>query len=172
MTDQLLPSKFPERAVLTIPRFGSRPSVELLITNIKIAENRIIEAKVVNSATYNELEHVFNEGYREAKQHITVVGYEITQAKRVLRKVKQEALLDEYKDCLKEKGLKDSAAIRDAFLETKEDYSNALDRLDMLNAIESLFEGKIKVFENVCRYMRKSVDISNRSGFSGNHYVK
>jgi hypothetical protein len=40
----------------------------------------------------------------------------------------------------------------------------------MLQALENLLEGKVKVVENVCRYMRKSMDMIIRSGIDPNKY--
>ena len=171
MSDQKLPDKFSECVEFVIPEFDARPPVTLSFTKINEGEKRLIESKVVNGATYSDLEYSFNEGYREAKKNLSVVGYEITQAKKKMRSAKSRYLLDEYPDFLKAKGLKDNSANRDAFLERQEEYVSAQDRIDMLTAMESLLEGKVKVFENVCRYMKKEMDILIRSGFTGNKYT-
>lgn len=171
-TKQTLPTNYTERAELTIPEFGSTPSLTLDISKIKEGERRLVEAKVVNPGTYSDLEFVFNEGYRQAKRHLSQVGYEITRAKKALRDAKSKHLLDNYPEFLKESKLKDNASVRDAFLERQEDYVAAQDRIDMLTALESLLEGKVKVFENVCRYMRKEMDIVIRSGVDPNKYIR
>lgn len=168
---QQLPLEFGQRVELVIPAFDTRPPIRLSFKNISEGEKRIIEARAVNGATYSDLEYSFNEGYREAKVNLTTIGYEITQAEKRMREVKSQLLLDEYPAFLKEKSLKDNAEIRNAFLETNQDYKNAQDRIDMLRAIENLMEGKIKVFENVCRFMRKEIDILLRSGMVGNKYT-
>jgi len=170
-TKQQLPINYTETAELTIPKFGSVPQVTLDVTAIRDGENRLIEAKVVNGGTYNELEYVFNEGYRQAKKHLSVIGYQITLAKKALREAKSRAILDEYPEFLKESKLKDNATVRDAYLERQVDYVSAQDRIDMLLALESLIEGKIKVFENVCRYMKKQIDLTIRSGIDSNKYI-
>lgn len=169
---QKLPNSYEKRAELTIPSFGSSPQIVLDISAIREGENRLIEAKVVNPATYSELEYVFNEGYRNARSHLSVVGYEITKAQKALREAKSRCILDEYPEFLKENKLKDNATVRDAFLERQHDFVTAQDRIDMLLAIQHLLEGKIKVFENVCRYMRKEIDIIIRSGVDPNKYVR
>ena len=170
-TKQKLPISYTKVVELTIPEFGSIPAIPLDFSAIKEGESRLIEAKVVNGGTYNELEYTFNEGYRQAKRHLSEIGYQITQAKKALREAKSKAILDEYSDFLKEKKLKDNATVRDAYLETKEDYVAAQDRIDMLTALECLIEGKIKVFENVCRYMKKQMDLTIRSGVDSNKYI-
>jgi hypothetical protein len=167
---QLLPTKFADSVELIIPEFDTRPPVPVQMGKIKEGESRLIEAKVVNPATYNELEFTFNEGYREAKAGLAVIGYEILHAEKIVRRIKSEYLLDEYPEFRKEKGLNDNSANREAFLESKENYTNAVDRVIMLKAMEKLLEGNVKVFENVCRYMKKQMDLILKSGIDPNKY--
>lgn len=171
-TNQKLPANYPERAEITIPAFGSTPQIVLDISKIREGENKILDARVVNPATYNDLEYSFNEGYREARKHLSSIGYEITRAKKALREAKSKAILDDYPEFLKENKLKDNATVRDAFLERQGDYVASQDRIDMLTALESLMEGKVKNFENVCRYIRKQMDIVIRSGVDSNKYIR
>ena len=156
------------RAEIALPAFGSSSPLILDTTKIIEGESRLHEAQMVNVATYANLEYIFNEGYRTAKRHLSVIGYQITLAEKALREAKSMALLDEYPEYLKtkgkEKGIKDSAQIRDAYLETYLPYTSAQDRIDMLKAVESLMDGKIKGFERVCAYMKKEIDIVLRSG--------
>jgi hypothetical protein len=152
------------RAEITIPAFGTMPEIKLDITNVKEAECRLIESKTVNPITFSELSFVYNEGYREAKKNLSIIGYQIAMTDKEIRKIRAEYLLDEYQGFLKETKIKDSAAIREAFLDKKENYLTATDRLDMLKAMESLMESKIKVFENTCRFMNKQIEIDIRSG--------
>lgn len=173
MSNQVLPFDYAKgRSSITIPAFQSIPDIILDTSFIASAESRIIEAKVVNSATYSELEYTFNEGYRQCKTHLSEVGYQIALAKKAMRNAKSVAILDLYPDFLKEAKLKDNASVREAFLQRQEDYVRSSDRVDMLIALETLLEGKIKVFENVCRYMKKEIDIVIRSGIDSNKYVR
>lgn len=172
MSGQTLPAQFENHVEFTIPGFHMRPPIKLHWSKISEGEKRLVEARVVNPGTYSDLEFTFNEGYREAKANLSAVGYEITQADKVLRKLKSEFLLDKYPDFLKETKIKDSAAIREAFLEKHEEYVDAKDRIDMLVALESLLDGKVKVFENVCRYMKKQMDLTLRSGVDPNKYIR
>lgn len=149
---------------LVIPPFNGSQPIPLPLSSIREGERRLIEAKMVNAATYADLEYCFGEGYREAKKNISVLGYEITKAEKALREAKSIAILDDYPDFLKDKGLKDNATVRDAFLETRKDYVSAHDRIDMLKAMLDLMEGKVKVFENVSRYMKKEMDLLIRGG--------
>lgn len=170
MSDQTLPVKFEQVVELAIPPFDDRPVVTLNFSGIKEGERRLIEARLVTPVTYSDLEHSFNEGYREAKANLSVIGYEITQAERIFRRIRSELILDEYPNFLKESKLKDNATVRDAFLEKNPKFVDAQERINMLKAMESLMDGKIRVFENVCRYMRKQMDILIRSGVNSNKY--
>jgi hypothetical protein len=142
------------------------------LTKIKEGEDRLYEAQNVTVISYSNLEYVYNEGYREAKKHLSQVGYQITRAEKALREAKSRALLDEYPVFLKDRNMKDSAQIRDAYLETVKDYTEAQDRIDMLKAVDALLDSKVKVFENTCRYLKKQMDIVLRSGIDPNKYVR
>jgi hypothetical protein len=159
-------------AELDIPKFGSSEQITLPMTFIREGERRLIEAKMVNPATYADLEYTFGEGYREAKKNITIIGYEITKAEKALREAKSVAILDEYPEFLKENKLKDNATVRDAFLERQPDFVAAHDRIDMLKAMLDLIEGKVRVFENVCRYMKVEMNLVIRSGVDSNKYMR
>lgn len=142
------------------------------LTLIKQGEDRLHEAQHVSPTSYSDLEFTFNEGYREAKRHLSTVGYQVTRAEKAMREAKSVALLDEYPAFLKEKSMKDSAQIRDAYLETVKNYVDAQDRIDMLKAVESLLDSKVKVFENTCRYMKVQIQLVLRSGMDVNKYVR
>lgn len=171
MSKQNLPIKFAECIQFVVPAFKERPEQPLAFNAIHEAEKRLPEAQAVNGATYAELEFLFNEGYREAKRNLSTVMYEITKAKKNLRQVKSTHLLDHYPAFLEEKSLRDSAAIRDAYLAKQDDYEEALDRIDMLNALENLLDGKIQNFVNVCRYLKKEIGILEKSGMLNNKYT-
>jgi hypothetical protein len=158
---------------LTIPPFKSSNALALPMTAIREGERRLVEAKLVNAATYADLEYCFGEGYREAKKNVSLINYEISKAEKALREAKSIAILDEYPGFLKENSLKDNATVRDAYLERCPDYVAAHDRIDMLKAMLDLMEGKIKVFENVSRFMRKEIDLYIRGGMiDSNKYVR
>jgi len=59
-TDQKLPIKYAETTEFTIPEFGSIPAIVLDFSAIREGGIRLIDAKVVNGGTYNDLEWTFN----------------------------------------------------------------------------------------------------------------
>jgi hypothetical protein len=158
---------------LVLPAFGKLPELKLQMDKIVEAEKRLIEAKTVNPSTYVDLEHTFNESYRDLKRHLSSIGFQLAITEKVMEQAKADVLLDKYPIFLEEKQLKktqDNADLRKAFLIRDEAYVGALDRFNQLKALESNFEGKIKVMENVCRYMRKQMDLILRSGLSNRDY--
>lgn len=154
--------------VMVIPSFGKSPSLLLDMVKIREAEQRILEAKTVNPSTYADLEHSFNESYRDLKRHLSAIGYQLAMSEKALREAKANVILGSYAEHMQGKPkYQDNADLRDAFLMKDPDYLAAMDRVAQLKALESNFDGKIKVMENVCRYMRKKMDLLLRSGLSG-----
>lgn len=173
MSDEAPVVRVPQTNVMELPSFKKAPALSMDMTSTREAEARFIEAKMVNPATYAELEHSFNEAYRDLKRYLSAIGYQIVFAEKALEEAKADILLDKYPQFMEEKGMKktqDNADMRKAFMAKDPEYQACLDRVNQLKAIESNFDGKIKVLENVCRYMRKKMDLLIRSGLSGGDY--
>lgn len=157
--------------VMELPALGKTPSLRLELSNIREAEKRFLEAKTVNPSTYVDLEHTFNESYRELKRHLSNIGYQINLTDKSLREAKANVLLGTYAEVMSGKPKShDNADLRDAYLIKDPSYSAALDRMNQLKALESMFEGKLKVIENVCRYMRQKMYLISKSGVSDAQY--
>lgn len=154
---------------LVLPAFGKYPALPLDMGKIQEAERRYLEAKDVNPVTYVDLEHTFNESYRDIKRHITSIEHTMRLTEKAIEEAKANVFLDRYPEYLESKGIKgskDTAQLRNAFLSRDDEYNAALDRLNQLKALLSMFENKLKITENVCRYMRKQMDLIIRSGLS------
>lgn len=152
---------------LELPAMGKVPGFSLELAKVREAERRLIEAKTVNPITYADLEHTFNESYRDLKRHLATLGFQLAKAQQHLEEVKADILLDRYPAYLADNNIKksnDSADLRKAFMTKDPDYRAATDRIDQVKAVEAMMDGKIKVVENVCRYMRKQMDLVLRSG--------
>jgi hypothetical protein len=137
------------------------------------AEKRLLEARTVSPTTYVDLESCFNESYRDLKRHISSIGYQLSLADKAMQVAKSDLLLDKYPEYLESNNFKksqDNGDLRQAFFMRDEAYLAALDRINQLKALESNMDGKIKVMENVCRYMRKQMDLLLRSGMSNRDY--
>lgn len=154
---------------LILPSLNRIPELKLQMSTIIEAEQRLIEAKTVNPITYADLEHCFNESYRSLKQHLASIGFQINQTEKVMEQAKAEVFLSKYPEYFQKQGFAksyDNSDLRKAFLMKDEDYLMALDRLNQLKALESHMDGKLKVIENVSRYMKKQIDLLMRSGLS------
>lgn len=172
MSDQS-PAHTSNGQVMELPSFGKAPALSMDMSNIREAESRIIEAKNVNPVTYADLEHSYNEAYRDLKKYLSAIGYQIVFAEKALEEAKADILLDSYPKYLEEKGVKktqDNSDLRKAFMSRDPQYQACLDRVNQLKALENNFDSKVKVFENVCRYMRKQMDLLLRSGMSDKGY--
>jgi hypothetical protein len=162
-----------EKHTLILPAVGKIPELKLEMSKVVEAEQRILEAKMVNPLTYVDLESCFNESYRDLKRHLSSVGYQHDLADKALNVAKSNMLLDTYPEYLEKNDFKksqDNGDLRMAFFMRDPDYLAALDRTNQLKALQSNLDGKIKVMENVCRYMRKQMDLILRSGLSNRDY--
>ncbi len=173
MSDNRLPANsFNDGLALELPEFRGLPSVRLDVSALKEAERRAVEAKDVSPSTYADLEHCFNEAYRELKRHLATVGYQLLKVENEYEKSKSIALIDKYPEFMKDRPARmDTAEYRKAFLTQDADTQEAKDRLDSLKALEMFLDGRVKVMENVCRYMRKRMDLIIRSGVPTNMYI-
>lgn len=151
---------------LTVPAFKQTPELVLPLTATREGEKRIVEAKTVNPATYADLEHTYSAAYRELKNAHASLGYQKDMAAKAMEEAKSEFLIDHYWPVIMGGKPKshDSADMRNAHLMRHKDYLDALDRFNMLTAMVALVEGKIKVFERVSAYMKKTMDLVVRSG--------
>lgn len=157
---------------LVIPAFRGSQEIVLNISKTKEAEDRLIEAKTVNPSTYAELEHTYGESYRELKNNLAIIGHQTVKAEKELKMIKATLLLDKYPEFMKDKPKShDNSDMREAFFMKDLEYQEAIDRINMLKAMEAFTEGKIKVMENVSRWMRKQMDLVLRSGINPNLYV-
>lgn len=161
------------KTTLVLEPVGKIPGLRLEMAKVIEAEARLIEAKTVNPVTYVDLESCFNESYRDLKRHISSIGYQLALADKAMQVAKSDLMLDKYPTYLESNGIKktqDNADLRQAFFMRDPAYLAALDRINQLKALESNMDGKIKVMENVCRYMRKQMDLILRSGLSSRDY--
>ena len=150
---------------ITLPPFGKSPQLRLDMGTVREAESRLIEAKTVSPVTYPDLSYCFNESYRVLKQHLSNVGYRLNLADKALEEAKADVILGSYADYLKYKPKSAvSADLRQAYLIRDPAYNAALDRKNQLLAIQSNFEGKVKVLENVVSYMKQKMYLISRSG--------
>lgn len=162
-----------DHAEVVLSSWRGIDEVRISLSLLKEAERRVLETKTVNPSTYTELEFVMNKSYEEIKQNLTKVGYQLVKTTNVYERIRSGVLLDKYPEFLKTRGLKsDNASTRDAFLTLDPDIQEAKERIDSLIALQSFLEGKAKVMENICRYMRNTIQLYIRSGNADMPYKK
>lgn len=159
---------------LIIPAFHKSAELSLNLSRTREGESRLMEAKMVSPVTYADLESCFNESYRELRGHLAIIGYEIVKAEAAIDSAKSNFIIDTYPNIVAglPRAIQSQASTLQAHLVRYVDYTSAVDRLGQLKAMEALLDGKIKVFEKTCQFMRKKMDLILRSGLSnGNLYV-
>lgn len=150
-----------ENKSLTVPGLeGVCPPINLDITTIQEAETRLIEAKTVGPATYKSLEYLYNEGYRQARQHLANVEFQVMRAERQKEREKARVILEVLPLKLDGKPAScNNADFRAAILSMDEKYNEVCEHIEKLKAMSAFFDIRIKVFEKVCQYMRKGIDL-------------
>lgn len=153
---------------LTVPGLeGVSPPIVLDISLIHEAESRLIESKNVSPATYKDLEYLYNQGYRQARQNLSAVDFQIVKTERQLEREKARVILEVLPEKLEGKPASyNNADFRASILSMDESYSTICERLDKLRAQAKFFEIRISVFEKACQYMRKGIDLIIRSNGS------
>lgn len=166
MSENRLPANaFNDELSLKLPAFRDLPAISLDISTIKTAESRLIEAKDVGSVTYADLEHCFGEAYRNLKKHLATVSFQLMRLTNEMNKRRSILILDTYPDFIKDKPRSmDNSASREAFITKDSEIQDMIERFDSLKALEIFLEGRVKVMENVSRYMKKRMDLLIRSG--------
>jgi hypothetical protein len=155
---------------IVLPPFGKSPQLKLDMAIIREAETRLVEAKTVSPVSYPDLSHCYNESYRVLKQHLSNVGYQIALGEKALEEAKADVILGSYAEFLEGKPKSfGNAELRNAHLIRDPGYNAALDRINQLKALQSNFEGKIKVLENVVSYMKQKMYLISRSGLGNDN---
>jgi hypothetical protein len=165
MGDENTLATLPQSHTMEIPAFGKSPSMKFDMINVRVAESRFGEAKDVSPITYSDLEYTLNESYRDLKRFLSSIGYQLAMAEKAKEEAKADVLLGSYAEAMRGKPkYQDNADLRQAYLSRDLAYEAAVTRIAQLKALESNFDGKLKVVENVCRAMRKKMDLIIRSG--------
>jgi len=150
---------------LTLPAYGHARELQINLEKVDEAESRLHEAQAVNPGTYGELEYTFNEAYRQLKKMVSSVQYEIANIQKTIDERKADIVLEVIPEMLKDRPKShNNADFRNAVFAKDEEYQKATDHLNKLKAMESHFEGKIKVMERTCAAMRKQMDLIIRAG--------
>lgn len=143
------------------------------------------EALLKSEARQEEVAHVtplkapellseFNKSWRELHALVTRLAAEKLKAEKIVNKRRGVLLLEVVPSKVKEKGVKDSADIREAIIATDPEFETLQDRVDQLAAATEFLKGKMKSFENAYTSVKKIMgeDAYNMQLRSGNRDLK
>ena len=145
-------------------KLEGRP-LSLDMSEIYSAESRIPEIRHVTAVSLPDLAAEFNQAYRVLVKHLAAVQYEVLSAEKTYEDAKAVLLLDKYPELMESKGFKDSADTRKACIAQDKECSLALDKLNQLKAVETLLDGKIKVFISANSIIKKIVENQDKMSF-------
>lgn len=152
---------------LNIPETLSLKGASLDLTKVYEAERRIPEIQIVNKETSAGIMAQFMEGYGQASHSHALLTKMLTEAENAAKRRRAIVILDIVPDVLKERGLvtarnpTGSEDLRNAVLETDEDYQKIVDRIAMLQALRALVAGKMKTLEMSYNAVKKVISPDN-----------
>ena len=144
--------------VLRVPRGSldaSQPPLEFNMSLVYSAEDRLVETENANVYTANPLAALFNMASCQAATYSKKVLYELSKAKTLLKRREADLLIDEWPQFMESKKINDSAGMRDAFLTKDKTYSDLVDRIDLLTAMESFLKEKKDVFVRAYQQLKQ-----------------
>jgi len=154
--------------VLTVPAFNHCKELRLSMSAWENAMSRLKEAKHLVPANYTNLEFTFQEAWRESKRNAITVGDAVKKARQNIDEIKSDVILDEIPRLLEDKPKSaNNADFRKAVLTKNDDYKNAVEHLEKLEAMLEHFESHMKIMENTSRFLKKQMDYLIRNGVIG-----
>jgi hypothetical protein len=156
---------------LTVPAGKvSKPSLDIDLAAILIAEQRQDEIAMVTPMKAPELLALFNGSWRNVDRIVNQLTAERIIAERGLEQRRAVLLLDEIPNILQGKGVDSTKDTRDAAIVADKNYQDLQDRVDQLTAAVAYMKGKLKSFENAFTSVKKIMgeDTYNMNGRIGN----
>ena len=139
-----------ELKTLNIPRGKpGLPQIQLDMTEIYRAENRLHEVSVANEGTATELVGYFNLVCNQTSKYMAWIDYEIVEAKKSFEKAKAVVVLDKMPEEIqkyKDAGIKSNEDFRAALIVRDPDCQARQEVVDQLEAVKKLLEGKFWSF--------------------------
>lgn len=151
---------------------GIDAPVALDLRTVFRAETRLIELQAVTRAKAGELLHTFIEAWKEARTAQARASNQCVVAKRRLKEIRAEVVLDRALDILKDKGLvstrspSGSEDLREAVVVRDRSYQAASERLEQIQAVVELMEIKAETFKMAYFAVNKLVDPVDRTSGS------
>lgn len=147
--------------LMLIPRAKEAGNITIDVKRIKRLESRIGEVAQVTPFKAPELLATFNKAWLDLNEFVIFLEAEQVFAKQNFNKIKGTLLLDRVPKILQDKGLvtakspSGSADLRQAVLETDEEYLAAQDKVYKLDAAISYLKSKRDGFEMAYNSVKK-----------------
>jgi len=125
------------------------------LTNIRNAEQRIPEIAAVTPHKAGELLATFNSVFLEIGGYAKNAEFELTVAKQNYAQTKAIVLLDKAEEVFKSKGIKASADLRQALVDSDPDCIKAMERVNALEAACEYLKLKQKGIEMAYASVKK-----------------
>jgi hypothetical protein len=120
-------------------------------------EDRIPEIASITPHKAPELLSTFNRAYIEMDGYIRKIELEVNIAKQYQATVRATVILDKAEAYFKERGIKGSADLRQALVDSDPDCQNATERLNALESAREFLKGKQKGIEMAYASVRKII---------------
>jgi len=149
---------------LTIPivkTLDGREDLTVQLHSTSVAECRAPEIAAITPAKAPELLVTFNKAYLDLTQIYAKLHLERSRAEDSLGKAKAVVLLDKLPGILKARGISSSVDIRQAIVDSDEEYQMAKETLDIITATMEYIKGKIKFMENSYTAVKKIIGERN-----------
>lgn len=135
--------------------------LSLDVGEINEVESRIQEIAFVTPVKAPELLSVFNKAYGDLVQMISGVQFQFELAKQHMNKVRAIVLLDKVPQILKDRGLASAKSpmgsedLRQAILDTDQEYIDAQQNVFQIKCILMLLEGKQQTIDKAYTAVKK-----------------
>lgn len=127
------------------------------LVELRRVEGRIEEIATVTPHKAPELLSTFNRAFLDLDGYIKQIELEVNIAKQFQSTVRATILLDKAEEYFKERGIKGSADLRQALVDSDVDYQNASERVNALESAREFLKGKQKGIEMAYSSVRKII---------------
>jgi predicted Zn-dependent protease len=160
-------SKQNNGTTMVVPAFRHCPELRLQMSGWENAMKRFPEAKTLAASNYLDLEFAFQEAWRESKRNAIQVGDALKKARQNVSEIKADIILEEIPKLLEDKPKsQNNADFRNAVMAKNEDYKQAQEHVEKLEAMLEHFESHMKVMENTSRFLKKQMDYFRTNGIT------
>jgi hypothetical protein len=167
LSDKVVHPEESGQSFMVVPAFGHCQELRLNVGGWHTAMSRMKEAQYLVPSNYSNLEFVFQEAWREARNNSIRVGDAIKKAMQNVEEIKADILLTEIPKILETMPKNtNNADFRKAIFTKNVDYQKATEHLEKLQAMLEHFESHMKIMENTSRFLKKQMDYFIRSGVS------